>query len=221
MVKEYKFYSNATKATGCHKYTLRMQNGAERDQIKVNGVHYTSKSLGTLPPSSATGVKDANGAFQDQYVTYTVKEEYENSYKYHLELHEEDSTYTESGTASKFLILQHGRYIRYVNGSSGYLSKPIHEGSNVPNQEGTVFDMILSPSTNPYPQGPIAADSNEDGRIDDVHLWYVQPNLNIDLEMYVAVTPPFSDHFVYRELASGLDSGSINNAIKSTLALTV
>ena len=184
MVKEYKFYSNATKATGCHKYVLRMQNGAERDQIKVNGVHYTSKSLGTLPPLSATGVKDDNGVFQDQYVTYTVKEEYENSYKYHLELHEEDSTYTESGTASKFLILQHGRYIRHVgiNGSS-YISKPIHEASNVPNQAGTVFDMILAPSQEDYSQGPIAADHDRDGKIDDVHLWYVQPNLNIDLEM--------------------------------------
>ena len=183
MVEEYHFYSNATKATGCHKYTLRTQNGALRDEIKVNGVAYTSKSLASLPPASATGVK-SSGAFNDQFVTYTVKEEYEKSYQYNLELHEEDSTYTESGTASKFLILQNGRYLRHVgiNGPN-YISKPIHEGSNVPNQAGTVFDMILAPSTTAYPQGPIGADSNGDGKIDNLHLWYVQPNLNIDLEM--------------------------------------
>ena len=81
MVEKYKFYSNATKASGCHKYTLRMQNGAERDQIKVNGEHYTSTSLGDLPPITATGVV-SGGVIQDFYVTYTVKEEYEKSYKF-------------------------------------------------------------------------------------------------------------------------------------------
>ena len=111
MVESYHFYSNATKASGCHKYTLRTQNGALRDEIKDNGVAYTSKSLALLPPASATGVKSGD-AFNDQFVTYTVKEEYEKSYQYNLELHEEDSTYTESGTASKFLILQNGRYMR-------------------------------------------------------------------------------------------------------------
>ena len=183
MVKEYKFYSNATKGTGCHKYVLRMQNGAERDQIKYNGKHYTSSSLTVLPPRAATGVI-SSGAVQDLYVTYTVKEEYENSYKYHLELHEEDSTYTESGTASKFLIIQNGRYHRkiYNDGTvTSYLSKPITEATNP--SGGNVYDMILTPSTTDYSEGYHAADHNKDGKIDNLHLWYIQPNLNIDKEM--------------------------------------
>ena len=176
MVKEYKFYSQATKASGCHKYTLRMQNGAERDTITYNGKHYTSNSLAKLPPLTSTGVKSGN-AFNDQFVTYTVKEEYENSYNYHLELHEEDSTFTESGTASKFLILQNGRYFKDKNEGSkdNYITKPIHEGSSVPNQEGTVFDMILDPIP------PHA--SSGDHKIKNTNMWYVGPNLKIDEEM--------------------------------------
>lgn len=177
MVKEYKFYSNATKATGCHKYTLRMQNGAERDQIKVNGKHYTSTSLGSLPPASASGVK-SSGTFNDQFVTYTVKEEYEDSYKYHLELHDEDQTFTETGEASKFLVITNGRFYRDNADASkpNYLSKPIRQGSAVSGDNGEVYDMILMPTT-------IYADTNGDGKIDDNNLWYVQPNLNIDKEM--------------------------------------
>lgn len=182
MVEEYKFYSNATKATGCHKYTLRMQNGAERDQIKLDGEHYTSTSLADLPPLAASGVK-SNGVLNDQYVTYTVKEEYEKSYTYNLELNEASSTYTESGTASKFLVVLNGRYTRYVkNGTKdSYISKPIIEATN-PNG-GNVYDMILSPSTTKYSEGYAAPDDNSDGKIDDVHLWYVEPNLEIDDEM--------------------------------------
>ena len=185
LVDKYYFYSNATKATGCHKYSLRMQNGAERDQIKVDGERYSSTSLGDLPPLRATGVKDGNGIFNDQFVIYTVKEEYENSYRYHLELHEEDSTFTESGTPMKYLLLQNARYIRKVDNdlNTSYISKPIHEASNVPNAAGTVYDMILAPSTTDYDATRIAPDHNQDGKIDDVHLWYVGPNLNIDEEM--------------------------------------
>lgn len=177
MVKEYKFYSNATKASGCHKYTLRMQNGAERDPIKVNGQHYTSTSLADLPPETASGVK-SGGAFNDQFVTYTVKEEYENSYQYHLELHEEDNTFEEWGTPSKFLILTNGRFYRdNADGAKpNYLSKPIRQGSAVPSDNGEVYDMILAPTT-------IYADTDGNGVIDDNNLWYVGPNLNIDEEM--------------------------------------
>lgn len=179
MVKEYKFYSNATKASGCHKYTLRMQNGAERDQIKkANGEHYTSTSLGDLPPETAKGVKDNTDAFNDQFVTYTVKEEYEKSYQYHLELHEEDQTFEEWGTPSKFLVLQHNRFARNnADGSKpAYLSKPIYQGSGVAGENGEVYDMILAP-TDTY------ADPSHTGVINDVNLWYVGPNLNIDEEM--------------------------------------
>jgi len=182
MVKEYKFYNNATKGTGCHKYTLRMQDGKERDQIKrPNGEHYTSESLAELPDINYSGVLSGD-AIQDFYVTYTVKEEYENSYKYHLELHEEDSTYTESGTPSKFLMLHNGRYSRNeINNDRSFLSKPIHESSEPVG--GNVYDMILSPQRQTVDKVSTQVDADGDGKIDDNNLWYVQPNLNIDLEM--------------------------------------
>lgn len=97
MVKEYKFYSQATKTSGCHKFTLRLQNGKERDTITVNNKHYKSTSLGTLPPYK----KD-----QDLFVTYTVKEEYDKSY--------DPST----ATASKFIVLQNHLYASDDGGTS-------------------------------------------------------------------------------------------------------
>lgn len=181
MVKEYKFYSNATKATGCHKYTLRMQNDQERDQIKVNGKHYTSTSLGNLPPITATGVK-SGGLFNDQYVTYTVKEEYAKSYQYTF-TDNGDGSYSESGVASKYMILLGGRFMRYIEGaaSGNYLSKPIYEASNPVG--GNVYDIILSPCQKTVSQTSTSVDDNKDGIVDDINLWYLQPNLNIDVEM--------------------------------------
>lgn len=181
MVKEYKFYSNATKASGCHKYTLRMQNGAERDQIKVDGVHYTSSSLGNLPPITATGVKSGN-EFNDQFVTYTVKDEYAQSYKYTF-TDNGDNTYTESGTASKYLVLLASRFFRDMKSEgSSYNSKPIYEASNPVG--GNVYDVILDPQTKTEASKSTAVDEDpKDGNIDDINLWYMQPNLNIDKEM--------------------------------------
>lgn len=180
MVKEYKFYSNATKASGCHKYSLRMQNGAERDQIKVDGEHYTSTSLGDLPPITATGVKSSN-EFNDQYVTYTVKEEYAKSYKYTF-TDNGDNTYTESGTASKYLVLLASRFLRHNGGDKpNYISKPIYEASNPVG--GNVYDAIIDPQQVTTPNVSTNVDDNKDGNIDDINLWYVQPNLSIDKEM--------------------------------------
>ena len=181
MVKEYKFYSNATKASGCHKYTLRMQNGAERDQIKkADGEHYTSKSLGDLPPITATGVKSGN-EFNDQFVTYTVKDEYAQSYKYTF-TDNGDNTYTESGTASKYLVLLASRFFRDMSSpGSSYNSKPIYEASNPVG--GNVYDVILDPQQKTEQHKSTSVDDNKDGNIDDINLWYMQPNLNIDKEM--------------------------------------
>ena len=173
MVKEYKFYSNATKASGCHKYSLRMQNDAERDQIKVDGVHYTSTSLGDLPPITATGVKSGN-EFNDQYVTYTVKEEYAKSYSYDYS--------TGTATASKYLILLASRFLRDNGGEgSSYNSKPIYEASEPVG--GNVYDAILNPQQVTQDHVSTCVDSNKDGNIDDINLWYVQPNQSIDKEM--------------------------------------
>ena len=175
LVKEYKFYSSATKATGCHKYTV-LKKGVEQNQIKVNGQHYTSKSLAILPPETAEGVKDTKGAFNDQFVTYTVKEEYENSYSY---AYNEDSG-EESEMSSKFLVLQHCRFARDNSDADTrdyYMSKPIRQGSAVPNDKGEVYDMIVTPSS-------LYADKEpQDGVIDNRNLWYVKPNLKIDEEM--------------------------------------
>ena len=183
MVDSFFFYSNATKATGCHKYTLRLDDKtkAERDQIKVDGKRYGSTSLGDLPPITATGVK-SSGAFNDQFVTYTVKEEYAKSYTYNLELDEEHSTYTESGTASKFLVLLRSRFLRDNGSGTSYNSKPIYEASNPVG--GNVYDAILDPQRETHANVSTAVDiSPQDGKIDDINLWYLQPNLNIDKEM--------------------------------------
>ena len=181
MVKEYKFYSNATKASGCHKYTLRLDDDKkERDQITVGDEQYTSTSLAVLPPRTAKGVI-SSGAFNDFYVTYTVKNEYEKSYRYHLD----ESNYSEAGSkASKYVMLCDGRYIRDIVGTAdkyhnSYFSKPIYEGSNPTG--GNIYDMILSPTKTKV--GNVEVDANGDGFVDDICLWYIQPNLNIDEEM--------------------------------------
>ena len=180
MVDKYYFYSNATKATGCHKYSLRLNDkGEERDTISYEGKQWSSSSLGDLPPITAKGVM-SNGVLNDQYVVYTVKEEYAKSYDYEFTPTGTD-TYTESGTASKFLILLGSRFFRDLGTVTSYFSKPIYEASNPVG--GNVYDMILSPQTTTISGVSTQVDSNGDGKIDDINLWYVQPNLNIDKEM--------------------------------------
>lgn len=190
LVDKYYFYNNATKASGCHKYTLRMQDGKERDQIKLNGVHYSSSSLGDLPPRSASGVV-SGGAIQDFYVTYTVKEEYESKYAYELDC---DTTivdgkitgYTinsETGTSQPYLVLQNGRFYKAENTltstpNPSYLTKPIKEHTNP--EGGNVFDLIVSPHNHGGTNNPIIDGSgNFIGNI----FWLVKPNLRIDEEM--------------------------------------
>lgn len=177
LVDKYYFYSNATKASGCHKYSLRMQNGAERDQIKKNGVHHTSTSLADLPDKDATGVM-SNGAIQDFYVTYTVKEEYKDSYTYNFVDHG-DGDFTESGTASKFVLVQNGRFYKKENEAAdnrkSYITKPIFEYTDP--EGGNVYDLIVAPHANNN------IDIVTDGKIAPQCLWYIGPNLNIDKEM--------------------------------------
>ena len=183
LVDRYYFYSNATKASGCHKYTLRMQDGKERDQIKVNGVHYWSSSLGDLPPRSATGVI-SGGAIQDFYVTYTVKEEYENNYTYSLD--DTTSPYTESGTSKPYLVLQDGRFYKAENtlasDYTSYFTKPIDEHTYP--EGGNVYDLIVSPHNHGGTNNNIIYASGDNiGKFIGNNFWYVKPNLNIDDEM--------------------------------------
>ncbi len=185
LVKEYKFYSQATKATGCHKYTLRMQNGAERDQIKVNGTHYTSTSLADLPPITASGVM-SNGMLNDQFVTYTVKEEYDLSYEYSLS-YTGDATegYTitsETGTAQPYLVLQNGRFYKTENSKSNplnpsYITKPIIEHTDP--EGGNIYDLIIKP----HNHGGSNDNIINGGNFIRNNFWYVKPNMRIDEEM--------------------------------------
>lgn len=188
LVDKYYFYSNATKASGCHKYTLRLQNEKERDQIKVNGEHYSSTSLGDLPPKSATGVV-SGGAIQDFYVTYTVKEEYEKNYEYSLDYTETKDAndkvtgYTvtsETGTSQPYLVLQNGRFYKTKNSSSdkeSYISKPIAEHTYL--NSGNVYDLIVDPHNHGGNDNIIDGSGNFYGN----NFWYVKPNINIDEEM--------------------------------------
>ena len=110
MVKEYKFYSNATKASGCHKYSLRLNDdGSERDPIG-----FTSTSLGTLP---------AYKSGRDLFVTYTVKEEYDKSYTYNYE----DEA---ASTASAFIVLQNHQYAKDASSTLTPTAAP----SNISNE---------------------------------------------------------------------------------------
>lgn len=188
LVDKYYFYSNATKATGCHKYTLRLQDGKERDQVKVNGERYYSTSLGALPPKTATGVV-SGGAIQDLYVIYTVKEEYENKYTYNLDYTETKdgdkvTGYTvnsETGTSQPYLVLQNGRFYKTQNTASdntSYISKPISEHTNP--EGGNVYDLIVSPKNHGGNNDNIIDGS---GNFIGNNFWYVKPNLNIDEEM--------------------------------------
>lgn len=178
MVKEYHFFNNATKASGCHKYTLRTRNNALRDEIMVSGTPYTSTSLAALPPLAASGVKDNYGFIQDFYVTYVVKEEYEKSYNYSF-TDNGDGTFTETGTPSKFLVLQNGRFFKKENDSKrNYISKPIweHVVGATNSSEGNVYDLILTPK-----DGQVNIMNGT--KIADYNFWYIGPNLDIDREM--------------------------------------
>lgn len=182
LVKEYKFYSQATKASGCHKYSLRYQNGKERDQIKAGGKHWTSHSLADLPPLEASGVK-SNGVMNDQFVTYTVKEEYEMNYDYSLNLDESAHTFTETGESQPYLVVQNGRFYKTPNpgDNQSYISKPIHEHTK--SRASNVYDLIVDPVNH---GGSNADILNGSGNFFGNNFWRVKPNLDIDEEMGIA-----------------------------------
>lgn len=158
MVKEYTFYSNATKGTGCHKYAIRMQGGKERDTIAVNNIRFTSTSLATLPPYKVD---------RDLFVTYTVKEEYEKSYTYNFTSNSSEKTFTESGTPSAFLILQNAT-----------LAKDDNSDSDQTDIDTTPPGKAISE----YIKDNVGDFNVENGSKKN-ELWYLQPNLHIDKEM--------------------------------------
>lgn len=139
MVKEYTFYSNATKGTGCHKYAIRMQGGKERDTIAVNNIRFTSTSLATLPPYKVD---------RDLFVTYIVKEEYEKSYTYNLTLNPSEKTFTESGSPSPFIILQNHQYA-WDNNTLTVSDAPANLSNNI------IGDVSLSEGSRTFNQNSL------------------------------------------------------------------
>ena len=163
MVKEYKFWSKASKASGCHRYTGL---GNAITTGSSSSTPFTSTSLADLPPLTGKNAKDNLGSLNDQFVTYTVREEYEKSY---------DPT---TGEASKFLLLQNDKYAQ--DGSTGSIT-----GNTV--QTGGLSAMIINPDA--------TADTNHDDNIDENNLWYAKPNSDIDTEMGYpnATLPTYTD----------------------------
>lgn len=171
MVKEYLFWTKSTKSSGCHKYHSL---GDAITESASSSTQFKSTSLATLPPLNAKNAKGNDGSINDHFVTYTVKDEYEESYDYSLDYSETKDAnnkvtgYTitsETGAASAFIVLQNDKYAQ-DNGTA-------IDGKTV--QTGGLSDMIINPDA--------TADSDTDGSIDNVNLWYVQPNLEIDDEM--------------------------------------
>jgi hypothetical protein len=142
-----------------------MQNGAERDPIKNgDGTHFTSTSLGSLPPYKAD---------QDLFVTYTVKEEYEKSYRYSLDYTESknasnETVYTinsETGIPSAFIVLQNHQYAKDVSSTLTAVTAP----SSLSNE--IIADADKEEGSKTFQQNCF---------------WYLQPNLEIDDEMGIS-----------------------------------
>lgn len=150
MVKEYKFYSDATKATGYHKYI-------PTTMITVDGEQYVSTSLASLPPyETAVNVKDKKGNLNDQYVTYTVKDEYAQAYSCSYS----NGVATES---PKPFLIQQGDY--FVSELGGNIAK-----NDVP-----------SGGMNQYITNNIGKLTESGEKKNE--LWYIRPNRSIETEM--------------------------------------
>ena len=101
MVKAYRFHRGAQKVHGYHKFEVS-------DPIMVAGLPYTATSLTDLPTSYYS-------MGDNIYVTYDVKEEYENTYH---------GAETKAGVdAPRYLIYQGGRYAM-ADGSSSISAVP-------------------------------------------------------------------------------------------------
>ena len=166
MVEAYYFWTKASKRTGFHQYYNLSQ------QVSVGGEVYKSTSLTNLPPYDAKNVKDDKGNLYDQYVTYTVKDEYTKSYSvsytYEAAKDADDKDYTKiasvTGTGQPFLI-QQGAYFASIAGE---------EATSVTTNtaSGGMQKYIIDHYT----------DLTIDG-LKNKELWYVVPNINIDDEM--------------------------------------
>lgn len=148
MVKEYIFWSSASKRTGLHQY-YKLNN-------RIGG-DFTSTTLTSLPPYGSQNVLDAKGNLNDQYVTYIVKDEYAQSYTYNNGQWE----------ASTFLIQQGDKYVSTTDGTT--ITK-----TEVP--AGGMSQAIISANGN-FTNGelwylrPNTAIDNEQGYLNVAHDW--------------------------------------------------
>lgn len=110
MVKRYHYWKTGSKIPGYHKFEVSDY------AVNADGTEYTSETLGeldyetgkgSLPDYALQGM--VGNMSRDWYVTYDVKDEYENSYK---------GAATQSATlASAYLIKQDGQYASTTNGN--------------------------------------------------------------------------------------------------------
>ena len=155
MVKEYYYWASAKKRSGFHQYyQLEKRIGGD----------YTSTSLGDLPTWGSENVLDAKGNQNDEYVTYTVKDEYLQAYSVeYTTAYDADAKITKitgvTGTGVPFLIQQGDRYA-FTNGSS-------ITANTVPSTGG-MSQWIIDHISDPIGNGC---------------LWYLKPNTDIDNEM--------------------------------------
>ena len=172
MVKEYYFWTKASKRSGFHQYYNLSQ------QVMVDGEPYTSHSLTDLPPyDTATNLRDAKGNQYDEYVTYTVKDEYVQSY----------NSSTKEGT--EFLIQQGSNYASY-NGTALSTSTVPATGGMQQYIINNISDLNAEGSKNSdlWYVKPNARIDYEMGYDETNHDW-------TDKEDYTGYTGVFSDGF--------------------------
>ena len=180
MVEKYYFWTKASKRTGFHQYYSLSQ------QVTVDGEAFVSQSLTDLPPyETSANIKDAKGNLLDQYVTYTVKDEYVQSY----------NPSTKEG--AEFLIQQGSKFASY-NGtdllknevpSTGGMQQYIIENIDNLTTTGSKKNELWYVKPNAridYEMGYVDGDEEHD--IVTNHDW-------TDAEDYAGYTGVFSDGF--------------------------
>jgi len=169
MVKEYYFWTKASKRSGFHQYYNLSQ------QVTVDGSPFTSTSLIDLPPyNTATNIKDAKGNQLDQYVTYTVKDEFVQSVSidYVTESARDASSndYTRiksiTATGQPFLIQQGDHFATVAGADATAVTK-----GDVPTTGGMSQYIIEN-------IGQLTTTGTKNNE-----LWYLMPNFEIDDEM--------------------------------------
>ena len=169
MVKEYHFWTKASKRSGFHQYHTLDQ------RVTVDEVPFASTSLSDLPPFDATNVHDAKGNLYDQYVTYVVKDEYVKACNVALSYTDDTvdpadskkkySKVTATVTGVPFLIQQGSHFVSATDATT------LKNDNEVP-AIGGMSQYII---TNADKLTTTGDKKNE--------LWYLMPNIDIDSEM--------------------------------------